>query len=71
MEDRGKMIEQILRLSPMERASIAELLLKSLDEADPMLDALWAEEAESRIDAYDQGKIGSLSADEFFAKPNN
>ncbi|WP_209332956.1 addiction module protein [Lunatimonas salinarum] len=71
MEDRGKMIEQLLKLPPMERASIAELLLKSLDDADPMLDAIWAEEVENRIDAYDQGNISSLSASEFFEKPTN
>lgn len=30
------------------------------------MDQLWAKEAEERIDAYEQGRIGSTSAEEVF-----
>ena len=47
---------------------IGEELLKSFDEPDPNLDALWAKEAEERLRAYRAGEIDSHSVDEVFAQ---
>jgi putative addiction module component (TIGR02574 family) len=63
-----KLFREALGLSPNERVGLVEELLKSLDEPDPNLDALWAKEAEDRLRAYRAGEIKSHSADEVFAE---
>jgi putative addiction module component (TIGR02574 family) len=65
--------EQILRealgLSPEDRAEIVERLLASFQTPpDPLLDELWAREAEDRLDAYDRGELGAVPAEEVFAR---
>ncbi len=54
-----------LALAPDERAELADRLLVSLDtERQRRIDELWAEEAEDRIDAFERGEIGVVSAKE-------
>jgi len=50
-------IDQALNLTPEERAMLADQLLDSLDRSDTEIDKLWAEEAESRLDAYKSGDL--------------
>lgn len=45
-------------------------LLSSLDKSDSEVDALWAKEAESRIDAYQKGKLGAISLEKVLEKYN-
>ena len=60
-------LDQALNLNPAERAELIEELLHSFDRAGTAeIDALWAEEAESRIDAHDAGKISSDTAQAVF-----
>ncbi|MCH7398348.1 addiction module protein [Belliella sp. DSM 107340] len=66
MENNKKIIEHLMKLSPIEKANVIDLLLKSLDEPDPVMDQLWAKEVESRIDAFDRGKLQVLTQEEFF-----
>ena len=61
-------IHQALQLKASERATIAEQLLRSLDMPDPAIDAAWAQEADARVEAHDQGKIESIPAEDVFAK---
>jgi len=61
-------LDQALGLSAAERANIAEKLLFSLDTPDSKIDALWAKEADSRVEAYKKGDVGAISAEEVFAK---
>ena len=63
-----KLFREALGLSPNERVGLVEELLKSLDEPDPALDALWAKEAEERLRAYRSGELVSCAADEVFAE---
>ena len=63
-----EIIEQALELPALERAIVAEQLLLSLDLPDSKLDAIWSEEAEARINAYEIGDVGSLSMKEVFGK---
>ena len=49
--DSREILEQALRLKPEERFLVVEGLLKSLDEPDEKLDAIWAEEADKRLRA--------------------
>ncbi len=51
----------------MERAELAEHLLSSFEvHSRKKIDALWAREAEGRLDAFEQGKIKVIPAHEVF-----
>ena len=64
-----QILQDALDLSPVERAELAENLLASfLLPMNKKIDALWAQEAEDRIDAYEDGLIKSLSAKKVFDK---
>ncbi|HET7569228.1 MAG TPA: addiction module protein [Gammaproteobacteria bacterium] len=63
-----KVLEQALHLQPHERAVVAEGLLSSINRLDPEIDAVWAAEAEARIDAEERGEMETVPADEVFAK---
>jgi putative addiction module component (TIGR02574 family) len=60
---------KVLELPLMERASLAERLLSSLDSGEQhRLDEKWAEEAESRIRAYEAGEMTASDASEVSAR---
>ena len=61
-------IDQALGLNSKERAIVAEELLASLDESDSNLDAIWAKEADARIEAFNRGEIEAVSVEEVFRK---
>lgn len=61
-------LNQALELSAPERADVAERLLFSLDFPDSKIDAIWAKEADARVDAYERGEIEAVSAEEVFEK---
>ena len=63
-----QIIEEALRLPATERAVVVEQLLSSLDRPDPGIDALWAKEAEARVEAYDSGQMPAVSAEDVFAE---
>jgi putative addiction module component (TIGR02574 family) len=54
-----------LSLPAENRAALAERLLESLDEENHAeIDAAWADEAESRILAYEHGEIKAIPGSE-------
>jgi putative addiction module component (TIGR02574 family) len=58
-----------LKLSPRERARLAERLISSLDdEVDPDAEAAWDREAERRLDDLRTGKVKGRSAASVFRK---
>jgi putative addiction module component (TIGR02574 family) len=61
-----EILEQALKLKPDERFMVVEGLIKSLDEPDISLDAIWAEEAEKRLKAYRAGNLGGIPMEEIF-----
>ncbi|MGZ8847659.1 MAG: addiction module protein [Pyrinomonadaceae bacterium] len=62
-----QILEGALALPPDDRAKVLERLLASFQTPpDPQLDELWAREAEDRLEAYDQGEMGAVSAEEVF-----
>ena len=68
MSDRIKNISLEARKLPLaERAELIDDLLASLDEPDPRIDALWAEEAERRVELLDAGKMPTRDATEVIA----
>ncbi len=61
-----------LTLPPVERATLANNLMRSLTPASQVkIDKLWAKEAEDRIDAFERGEIKSSPIADVFARINN
>lgn len=64
-----QILTEALKLPPMERAELVENLLSSFEfPSRKTIDALWDQEAESRIDAFERGDITAIPAKEVFAK---
>lgn len=62
-------LEQALRLDPVERAELIEAVYRSFrPSSDARRDDAWAAEAESRIDAHDAGKLSADSAENVLAR---
>ncbi len=59
-------ISKAMLLKPEERYVVVEEILKSLDNPDPQLEEIWAEEAEKRLEAYRNGRLSGVSFDEIF-----
>ena len=63
-----EILQAALSLPETERANIADRLLLSLDTTTQReIDALWAQEAEARIEASEAGEIDAVPGDEVFA----
>lgn len=64
----ANLLKDALALEVSSRAELVDELLASLDQPDKAIDALWAEEAESRLDAYERGEMESVSVHEVMAR---
>ena len=54
---------------PVERAELVENLLSSFEfSSRKTIDALWAEEAEDRIDAFERGEMAAIPVEQVFAE---
>jgi putative addiction module component (TIGR02574 family) len=62
------LLRQALQLPSNDRAALVEELITSLDKPDAELDALWLEEAESRLSAYRAGELVAIDEEEIFAE---
>ena len=59
--------EELAELSPRDKASLALMLIDSLDEeVDEDAERLWFEESERRYAAYRRGEAPSRPAEEVF-----
>jgi len=70
-ENSEKILDEALKLSPIERANIVDRLVSSLDKPDKTIDDLWRKEIDDRIDAYESGKMETVSVEEVLAKYRN
>lgn len=68
MTTKENVFNDALALKPLERVQLIDRLLLSLDLSDKQIDKLWAKEVEDRIDAYEQGKIKSVSLEKVLEK---
>ena len=64
----NEILKEALTLKPSQKAELIDKLLYSLDKPDTEIDKLWAKEAESRIDAYEQGQIKAVTLKEVLEK---
>ena len=63
-----KILHRALELPPLEKAHLVDCLLSSLDKPDEAIDSLWRKEVEERIEAYQAGKLKSVSLEQVMAK---
>jgi putative addiction module component (TIGR02574 family) len=66
--DPNEVLREALTLKPLQKAELIDKLLSSLDRPDAGMDELWAREAESRIDAYEAGKIRAVTLEKVLEK---
>jgi putative addiction module component (TIGR02574 family) len=63
LAERGK------ALAPDDRSRLVDMLLESLHEAPiAEVEAVWDEEVERRLEAYDRGEVHSIDGEEVLAK---
>ena len=55
---------EALKLKPVEKVHLAELLLGSLDKPDPEIEQKWVAESEARYEAYKKGEIQGTPLDQ-------
>ncbi len=68
-ENFDEILSAALSLSPGARAMLADHLLESLDSEDQKrIDVVWAEEAERRVKAIDEGRAELIPGDEVMAE---
>ena len=63
-----ELLREVLKLRPPQRVALIDQLLASLDVSDKELDSQWAQEVESRIDAYEQGKLKAITLEQVLGK---
>lgn len=62
-------VEQALKLSPTERAEVAEKLIVSLDEVpDTDVEQAWQGEIQRRIQQIDRGEVELIDSDTVMAE---
>ncbi len=61
-----KILEEALKLQPQERFALVENLLKSLDIPDAAVEDVWVSEAERRLQAYRDGRLGAVPVESVF-----
>jgi transposase len=60
---------RVRKLALKERAALAKWIVQTLDDlSESELEALWAEEAERRLDELEQGVAAEISAERHFAE---
>jgi putative addiction module component (TIGR02574 family) len=65
-------LAEALELPPVERAELVENLLSSFEfKSRKAIDALWAQEAEDRIEAFDRGEMAAIPIEDVFAEIEN
>ena len=69
--DTKQVLENVLALPAIDRATIVESLLTSLDHPDASIDEIWAAEAEQRLAAFNAGRMKAIPADEVFQEFGN
>ena len=63
-----KLAEEIRVLPDIEKLELVDTILKDLNQPDPDIDRIWADEARKRWEAYKEGRVPTVSYDAMMAK---
>ncbi len=66
MDNGEALLRRAMLLKPQERFLLIDGLLRSLDEPDAEIDAIWAGEAEKRLRAHRAGKTRGVPLTDVF-----
>ena len=55
-------------LNSTDKIELVDKILTSLNPIDNSMEAIWSEEIEERVEAYDRGLLSSVSSSDVFAK---
>ena len=66
MESSESLLRRAMLLKPQDRFLLIDGLIRSLDEPDTDVDAIWAEEAENRLRAHREGRTKAVPLDDVF-----
>ena len=61
-------LNEALKMPPVERAALVDRLLTSLDRPDDSIDKVWCTEIAARLRAYRSGAAPTISAQEVLAE---
>ena len=61
-----QVLQDALALPPGDRGVLIDELISSLNRVEPAIDALWVQEAESRLAAFEAGKMKAVPMEEAF-----
>ena len=64
MKTTKELLEKAMDLPLTERAALVDALLDTIDATDSERDRKWADEAQSRLRAYESGELPAIDADE-------
>jgi len=59
---------EISPMNPVEKIRLIDKILNSLNQTDRRIDKIWANEAEERIKAYENGTVSTVNESDVFAK---
>ena len=66
-----QILHEALQLNPIQKAELIDKLFRSFDRStDRGIDKAWSSEIESRIDAYEDGKLSADSAEAVLERIN-
>jgi hypothetical protein len=63
-----KLLADIRALPEEEKVRLLDAILTDFETPDPTIDAVWANEALKRWEAYKAGKIGTVAYDDLIRK---
>lgn len=63
-----RILDEVNKLTPFERAEIIDLILESFDnQGDKDIEKAWIDEARRRLESYKKGETGFSTEDEVFS----
>ncbi len=68
MENSESLLKKAILLKPQDRFLLIDELIRSLDEPNREIDAIWAEEAEKRLIAHREGKTVDIPYEDVFGE---
>ena len=63
-----EILDRALKLPAVDKAYLVDELLTSLDKPDEAIDAMWRQEVEDRLKAYNAGNLRAISLEQVLAK---
>ena len=63
-----KIFSEISHLNVTEKLQLVDEILSSINPVNKGVEALWEEEAEERVTAYDEGRVSTHSEEEVLKK---